>query len=278
MGFEMSASDSTTSRQHSSSAAPPEFALEMVDVTVGSLANPDGISLEAVDWKVAVGDYWVVGGLQASGKSDLLATATGAMPPLRGTLRVFGQELGAAFDHEHLPTRLRLGLVFDGGRLLNHLTVSENVALPIRYHHNLSAAAAEPSTNALLELIGLSGSGYSMPGAMRPNMRQRVGLARALALKPEVLLLDNPLTGLDPRDIAWWLDLIDQLCAGHPIVDRRPMTLVVTDDNFRPWKDRARQFAILKNKSFVAIGGRSELTTSADSLVQELLRAELLTA
>src|SRR5689334_19839966 len=96
-------------------ASAGEPALEMIDVTVGSLADPNTIVLEGVNWRVAVSDYWVVGGLQASGKSDLLATAAGAMPPVHGGFRVFGQELGAGFDHEHLPTRLRLGLVFDGG-------------------------------------------------------------------------------------------------------------------------------------------------------------------
>jgi len=142
----------------------------------------------------------------------------------------------------------------------------------------LGLAEARPMVDSLLEVIGLSGWAERMPGDMRPNLRQRVGLARALALKPEILLLDNPLTGLDPRDTAWWLDLIDQLCAGHPIVDERPMTLVVTHDSFRPWRDRARQFALLKDKTFVVIGGRSELATSPDSLVQELRRTELVPA
>ena len=112
------------------SAAVP--ALEMTDVTVGSLIDTDLIVLERVNWKVAAGDYWAVGGLQGSGKTDFMATAAGIMRPLRGTFKVFGQELGAGFEHELMPTRLRLGLVFDGGRLLNHLTVAENIALPIR--------------------------------------------------------------------------------------------------------------------------------------------------
>src|SRR5258708_2456160 len=155
MDFEMNPSDSSTSQPHGASSSP-EIALEMVDVTVGSLASPDAVVLQGVNWRVAVGGYWVVGGLHASGKSDLLGTAAGAMPPLHGVFRVFGHELGAGFDHEQLPTRLRLGLVFDGGRLLHHLTLAENVALPLRYHHNLSAAAAKAPTAALLELIGLS--------------------------------------------------------------------------------------------------------------------------
>jgi len=270
-----------------SPASEPEFdkmgrqsgtaalALEMVDVSVGSLVYADTVLLEGVNWKVAVGDYWAIGGMQASGKSDLMATAAGIMRPLRGTFRAFGQELGAGFEHELMPTRLRLGLVFDGGRLLNHLTIAENIALPLRYHKNLSMAEAEAQTEALLELAGLSTWAARAPGALRRNSQQRAGLARALALKPEVLLLDNPLTGLDPRDSIWWLDLLDQLCAGHAIMDGRPMTLAVTGDNLRPWRERARQFGILENRTLTAIGSRSDLGASGNALVHELLRSEV---
>ena len=260
-----------------SSPTPPLApALEMIGATIGSLVNTDAVVVELVNWKMEVGDYWAIGGLQASGKSDFLAAAAGIMPPLRGALRVFGQELGLGFEHELMPTRLRVGLVFDGGRLLSHLTILENIALPIRYHQRHTSAEAEARIQALLDLTGLKAWADRTPGAMRRNLQQRVGLARALALKPEMLLLDNPLSGLDPRDSAWWLDIIDQLCAGHSIMDGRPMTLAVTDDNFAPWRDRARQFALLKNKSFMLLGGRSELLASTDPLVQELLHTEQL--
>ena len=267
----------TDSTKHDVTAVSSPLALEMIDVTVGSLVSTDMIVLEGVNWKVAVGDYWAIGGFQGSGKSDFMATAAGIMQPLRGAFRVFGHELGAGFEHELMPTRLRLGLVFDGGRVLSHLTVAENIALPMRYHRNLTLSEAEAQTHALLEFAGLSDWAARTPGGMRRNLQQRVGLARALALKPEVLLLDNPLSGLDPRDAAWWLEVAERLSAGHAIVNGRPMTLAVTGDNLRPWRDRARQFAILKNNQFVLIGGRTELAGSTDPEVQELLRTELLT-
>jgi len=182
--------------------------------------------------------------------------------------------LDAGFEQELLALRLRLGLVFDGGRLLNHLTILENIALPIRYHKNISVPEAVSEAQALLELTGLSAWADRAPSAMRRNWQQRIGLARALALKPEILLLDSPLSGLDPRDAAWWLDLLDQLSAGHSIVDGRPMTLAVTGDNLRPWSGRARQFAVLKNKTFVPLGNRSELLAHGEPLLQELLRTD----
>src|SRR2546426_190721 len=99
--------------------ASPALALEMIDVTVGSLKDPELIVLEGVNWSVAVGDYWAIGGLNASGKSDFMAMAAGIMPPLRGTYRVFGQELAADFERDLVQQRLRVGLVFDGGQLFH---------------------------------------------------------------------------------------------------------------------------------------------------------------
>lgn len=252
---------------------PSTVAIEMIDVTVTALKDPEKRVLEGVNWSVVVGDYWVIGGLQGSGKSDFMALAAGIMPPARGICRVFGRELFSGFDQELLPTRLRVGMVFDGGQLLHHLTVAENVALPIRYHRDCAVNEIKEQIETLLELTELSSRANQMPGLISRNWQQRAGLARALALKPDMMLLDNPLTGLDPRDTAWWLELLRQLAAGHPIVDGRPMTLVVTGDDLRPWKDQARQFAILKDKSFIVLGKRPELATHPEPLLQELLRA-----
>jgi len=265
-----------TPRQSEQQNPARPLALEMDDATVGSLSSVDLVVLENVNWQLAIGDYWAIGGLQASGKSDLMATAAGIMPPLRGSLRVFGQELGAGFEHELMPTRLRLGLVFEGGRPLHHLTVAENVALPLRYHQNLTLTEAEAQTGALLDFTGISAMADRAPSSLRRNFQQRIGLARALALKPEILLLDNPLSTLDSRERAWWLDTLDQLATGHAVVDGKPLTLAVTDDNLRLWRERARRFAILKNKKFIIIGNRAELAASSEPLLHELLRTELL--
>ena len=90
-------------------------------------------------------------------------------------------------------------------------------------------------------------------------------------LKPEVLLLDNPLTGLDLRHRGWWLNFLDQLCKGHEVMNRRPMTLVVTADDLRPWRTRAKRFAVLKNKRFVILGSWEQVEAARDEQVQELL-------
>jgi ABC-type transporter Mla maintaining outer membrane lipid asymmetry ATPase subunit MlaF len=246
-------------------------ALEMRDVTVTSLRDASLAVLEAVNWTVAVGDFWAVAGLLRSGKSDLMALAAGITRPARGSCRLFGRELVAGFEHERLALRLRIGLVFDGGRLLHHLTLAENMALPLRYHFDEGGAAIDQRLRALVEFTGLEPWADSHPADVNRNWQQRIGLARALALKPEVLLLDNPLTGLDPRDAAWWLETVDALAAGHPLVDGKPLTLVVTGDGLRPWRHRAKQFAVLKDRQFLALGSRAELAGHAEPLLQELL-------
>ena len=245
-------------------------AIEMTGVTVGALREPDTTVAEGINWTVNTGDYWVVAGLHGSGKSDFLMLTGGLMPPCQGRYRLFGEEM-PIFEEARLKERLRLGLVFDGGQLFNQLTVAENVALPLRYHHNLSQVEAAAAVSDLLECTELTPWAESTPGTLGRGWQKRAGLARALALKPEVLLVDNPLAGLDPQHVHWWLGFLDQLSQGHSLMQGRPMTLVITTADFRPWKDHARQFAILNKRSFVVLGSRVQLETANAEVIRELL-------
>jgi ABC-type transporter Mla maintaining outer membrane lipid asymmetry ATPase subunit MlaF len=211
------------------------------------------VMLENVNWTVSAGDFWVIGGLQGSGKSDFVLLTGGLMAPLNGCYRFFGEEM-PIFEEHRLQERLKLGLVFDGGQLLNHLTIAENIALPLRYHRNLSAAKAHDEVQRMLELTDLAPWADSTPGAIGRNWQQRVGLARALMLKPEVLLVDNPLAGLDLRHRGWWLNFLSELSSGHDWLDKKPVTLIVTADDLRPWRKRAKQFGMLRGKQFSKLG------------------------
>ena len=245
-------------------------AIEMTGVAVSALCDSDTTVAEGINWTVNAGDYWVVAGLHASGKSDFLMLTGGLMAPRQGQYRFFGEEM-PLFEETRLKERLRLGLVFDSGQLFNHLTVAENVALPLRYHHNLSQIEANAAVSELLECTELAPWSQSMPGTLGRSWQKRAGLARALALKPEVLLVDNPLAGLDPRQMHWCLGFLDQLSKGHSVTDGRPVTLVVTTADFRPWKSHARQFAVLRNRSFVVLGAWGQLEAASEDLVRELL-------
>jgi ABC-type transporter Mla maintaining outer membrane lipid asymmetry ATPase subunit MlaF len=242
----------------------------MENVAIGSMQDQRYAILEDIEWTVHPGDYWVVAGVQGSGKSDFLMMTGGVMPPSKGRYCLFGEEM-PIFDDERLQVRLRLGLVFARGQLLNHLTVRENVALPLRYHKNLSEAEAE--VTAMLEALELAPWADSTPGALAWNWQQRVGLARALMLRPELLLVDNPIGGLDVRHTLWWLDFFDQLSRGHELLARRPVTLVITSANLHPWKNRARQFAVLKDRRLVVLGSWDEFHSSKPELLSEVLPA-----
>src|SRR5439155_15053549 len=113
---------------------------------------------------------------------------------------------------------------------------------------------AHKEVQKLLVALELAPWAESTSGTMSRNWQKRVGLARALALQPEVLLVDTPLTGLDLPHVNWWLALLDQLSKGHPLLQRRPVTLVVTAADLRPWKGRAKQFAVLKNRRLAVLG------------------------
>ena len=102
----------------------------------------------------------------------------------------------------------------------------------------------------------------------------RAGLARALILRPEVLLLDNPLAGLDARHTNWWLGFLDQLSRGHPALEGKPLTLVVTTDDLRPWRGHAHRAACLIEKRLRVFADWAELDGCPDAAVQELLGAE----
>jgi ABC-type transporter Mla maintaining outer membrane lipid asymmetry ATPase subunit MlaF len=245
-------------------------AIEMTGVAVSALRDPDTMVAGGINWTVNAGDYWVVAGPHGSGKSDFLMLTGGLMAPRQGQYRFLREEM-PIFEESRLKERLRLGLVFDGGQLFNHLTVAENVALPLRYHHNLSQIEANAAVSELLECTELAPWAESTPGTLGRGWQQRVGLARALALQPEVLLVDNPLAGLDPRHVLWWLAFLDQLNKGHRLMASRPMTLVITTADVLPWKGHARQFALLRKHRFVALGAWAQVEAASSEVTQELL-------
>ena len=221
--------------------------IQMFGVTAVALRDADAVIASGVDWTVNAGDFWAVGGSAGSGKSDFLMLAAGLLAPQTGLCKIFGDDL-PAFEEDRVQQRLRLGFAFDGGNLFNQLTVAENIALPLRYHRNLTAAEIAARVAELLALTELEPWADSTPGTLGRAWQKRAGLARALALQPELLLLDNPLGGADARHAAWWLDFLGRLATGE-----RATTLVVTADDLQPWRGHARQFARLQDGHFEVV-------------------------
>jgi ABC-type sulfate/molybdate transport systems ATPase subunit len=115
----------------------------------------------------------------------------------------------------------------------------------------------------------------ALPLTLAVNWRQRVALARALALRPEVLLLDNPFSGLGVRHLHWWLRVLEQLSRGHEPLGGRPMTIVATTDDLRPWPKAGRQYALLHEKKFTPLGGWAEVEAAEHEMVKELRAVEV---
>jgi ABC-type transporter Mla maintaining outer membrane lipid asymmetry ATPase subunit MlaF len=145
----------------------------------------------------------------------------------------------------------------------------------LRYHRDLTLDAASRDTKPLLDLMELTPLAALTPANVSANWRQRAALARALVLKPELLLLDNPLAGLGTRHLQWWLRFLDRLWRGHEMCGGKPMTIVATTDDLRPWKDSQRQFALLRDRQFIPLGSWKEVGVSDNAVVKELLAAPL---
>ncbi len=247
-------------------------AIAMHGVSVAALRDPLLTVVADVNWSVAPGEFWVIAGQEQSGKSDLLMLAAGLMLPAVGECQIFGRE-PEVFGEAEPAERQRVGFVFQGGHLFNQLTLTENVALPLRYAQNLSGAEAAKPVAALLELFELTSLADVTPANLAANWRQRAALARALILQPEVLLLDNPLAGLNPRHRQWWLNFLEQLGRGHEFFGGRPLTLAVTTDDLHLWRQPSRKFAALHAGKFFPLGSWDDENFSRHPAVKDLLFA-----
>lgn len=160
----------------------------------------DGLTAAVIDasFEVAEGEIFVVMGLSGSGKSTLIRTVNGLQPPTSGTIRVGGQDL-AGLDGRALRKvrRERISMVFQHFALFPHRTVGENAAYGLKVN-GVGRADREQRAERALEMVGLGGWGGSMPDQLSGGMRQRVGLARALAAETDVMLMDEAFSALDP--------------------------------------------------------------------------------
>jgi len=214
--------------------------------------------IEDVHWTVMAGDWWEITGAHGSGKSALLLALAGLVPTIGGTLMAFGEPVisGAPKPSGWIP---RVGLVFEGGgRLLRDLRVAENIALPTGYHHNCSLPEAVDRVWPWLEALDLERLADAPAGRVGRVWAQRIALARALSLGPEILLLDNPTAGMDPAHSTWWQGFLVQLHKGHPLLQGRPMTLIETTDAPRAGMQPPPRQAHLENGRLLLLQPRTE--------------------
>jgi ABC-type transporter Mla maintaining outer membrane lipid asymmetry ATPase subunit MlaF len=250
----------------------PEPIIQMRGVTVVHPQAQQVPVLSGVDWEVLPGDSWVIAGLQGSGKTLLLETAAGLHPFPEGEVQLFGHLVTGHEGDELAVIRRRVGLVFDGrGRLFGSQTVFENVALPLCYHGNLTLEEVTPEVWGWLERMNLGAYADYPAGRLGRAWAHRVALARALVLKPEVLMIDNPLAGLDAAHARWWRFFLGGLLKGHPAMEGRPMTLILATDAPRTLMGLGRRFAVTQDGHWRVVGDRLAFEGCVDPGLQELL-------
>ena len=170
-----------------------EWIIELEDVDVTHPEAGELMLAQGVQWRIARGDFWVVGGPPGSGKTSLLATAAGLNRPGGGVLRIMGRDLLDATEAEQIQWRQRIGFVFEqSGRLFSQLTVAQNMALALQYHTTLTEQEILKQVEDWLTQVGLSMHANTSPARLNQLWQQRVGLARALMMPKEVLFVDNP--------------------------------------------------------------------------------------
>lgn len=154
--------------------------------------------LDGVNLDVYPGEMLVIMGGSGCGKSTLLRNLIGSMIPEEGVVEIFGLNTLVMSETELDEIRKRFGILFQSGALFNSMTVGENVALPLKEHSNLDDETIEIMVKIKLEQVGLRQAENLMPSEISGGMKKRAGLARAVALDPEILFYDEPSAGLDP--------------------------------------------------------------------------------
>src|ERR1700719_1035641 len=183
------------------------------------------IVLDGIDLSVSAGETVAVLGRSGTGKSVLLKLMIGLQKPDSGSIRILGKEIAGLEMNALNEIRKKMGFLFQQSALYDSLSVEENVAFPLRRHTRLSEAERKQRVRELLASVGLERDLEKMPSEISGGMQKRVALARAIALGPEVVLFDEPTTGLDPITASEIGKLIRDLQEKHHIT-----SVVVTHD------------------------------------------------
>jgi phospholipid/cholesterol/gamma-HCH transport system ATP-binding protein len=240
----------------------PVVAVEDLHKSFGTQRVLDGISLT-----VKRSETLAVLGRSGTGKSVLLRLIIGLEKLDSGSVRIHGQDIAGMGLDQIGEIRKKIGFLFQHAALYDSLTVEQNVAFPLQHHKKaMSKSEQRDRVGALLAEVGMEGGLKKMPSDISGGMQKRVGLARALALEPDILLLDEPTAGLDPISAAEIGDLVLKLQAEHHMA-----SIVVTHD-LHSAKTIADRLALLNEGKVIIEGSFEELQKSDIEFVREFLR------
>lgn len=225
--------------------------------------------LGGINLDIAKGETVAVLGRSGTGKSVLLKLLIGLQKPDQGTIELFGTEVSKLPLNELNQVRQKLGFLFQQAALYDSLNVEENVAFPLRRHTRLSDAEIREKVQQMLARVGMESDLKKMPSGISGGMKKRVGLARALILDPEIILLDEPTAGLDPITT----EEIDELIKS--MQEERKITSVVVTHDLHSVNRLADRIVILKAGKVIAEGKPEEVKQSKDPFVIKFLESGL---
>ena len=236
--------------------------VQKLQKSFGSQTVLHGISLT-----VQRGQTLAVLGRSGTGKSVLLRIIVGLVKPDSGSVRILGEDISGLALDQLGEIRKKMGFLFQHAALYDSLTVQQNVAFPLQHHKKeVSQSERNDRVQALLAEVNMENAANKMPSDISGGMQKRVGLARALALEPELLLLDEPTAGLDPISSAEIDDLVLKLQKEHQMA-----SIVVTHD-LHSAKTIADRLALLDKGRVVIEGSFEELQKSDIEFVREFLK------
>ncbi len=224
--------------------------------------------LAGIDLEVKKGETMVVIGQSGAGKSVLLKLIIGIMKPDRGEIYLDGLEITGLNEEERLRLNRKLGMVFQGAALFDSMTVAENVAFGLKRHLKLKEDEIRKIVRQSLELVGLRGVENLMPHQLSGGMKKRVGLARAIAYRPEIMLYDEPSTGIDPIRADAINEMINQFKKELGMT-----SIVITHDMASAYRV-ADRIAMLYGGRIIEVGTPDEIRKSDNAIVQQFIRGE----
>lgn len=241
----------------------PAIRFEEVTKSFGPLTVLDHVTFD-----VPRGHALCVLGRSGTGKSVLIKQLVGLLKPDAGRIYVEGEEITGLSASRLARVRKRMGFLFQYSALFDSVSVGENVAFPLRRHSRLEEAEIQARVDERLKRVGLEGLQRKMPSDISGGMRKRVGLARALALDPPILLADEPSSGLDPVTSGE----IDQLLLD--LKRKEGATMVIVTHNIPSARRIGDELAVLHRGRILARGPAAALEESEHSLVREFMRSQ----
>jgi phospholipid/cholesterol/gamma-HCH transport system ATP-binding protein len=240
----------------------PAIKLEGVTKSFGTMKVLDNVTLE-----VAAGTGFCLLGRSGTGKSVTLKHIVGLMQPDAGRVLVHGKNVSVLKGRELADVRRSMGFLFQSAALFDSISVGENVAFPLRRHTDWPDKKIREIARQKLSEVGLERDYDKMPSDLSGGMRKRAGLARAMALDPGILLVDEPSAGLDPITS----DEIDELLVG---LKKKGTTLIVVTHNIPSARHIGDELAMLHQGKVIARGTAAELDRSEHELVRTFMRSE----